>query len=76
MKMFLVAYVDWDGNNLDLFVQATTPEEARMLWVAYYDLTPDEDAKLDKEGKIFEVPTVQPGEAKAVMWDDVTRYLN
>jgi hypothetical protein len=76
MKMFLVSFVDWDGNNLDLFVQARTPEEARMLWVSYYHLPPEEDAKLDKEGKIFEVPQIEPGDAKAVSWGDVLRYLN
>jgi hypothetical protein len=74
--MYLICFVNDDGENMDLFVQASTPEEARMLWVQYYDLPPAEDEQLDERGKIFEVPTVAGGEPKAISWADIVRYLN
>ncbi|CAA2141381.1 hypothetical protein [Hyphomicrobium sp. ghe19] len=76
MKMFMVCFTNDDGENQDLFVQANSPEEARSLWVQHYDLPPNEDAQLDQRGYIFEVPAVQPGDAKAICWSDVKRYLN
>jgi len=73
VKMYLVAFVDCDGENKDLFVQARSPEEARMLWVQYYDLTPEEDEKFDGTGYIFEVPLVTGSEPRAILWDRVSR---
>jgi len=54
MKQFLIAHTDDDGNNLDLFVTAATPEDAVPLWIAYYDLILSEDS--DRTVRVFEVP--------------------
>lgn len=76
MQLYLIVHNDCNGENFDLFVWAHSPEEARMKWVEYYDLPPEEEEALDKDGKIFEVPLDRPHEAGAIGWDQFIRHLN
>lgn len=65
-NLYFIAAVDPDDleNNLDTFVWAAAPADARAAWDARYA----DDYRFD--GKIFEVPTNPPAKKAVLEWHE------
>lgn len=72
MKLYFVAADNADGESLDMFVAAETPEEAIKLWAGEWEITSIED-DLFADLRIQEVPSPSTLEKGCVEWnlDDV-----
>lgn len=62
--LYLISHTDDDGDVLDLFVEATTPAQAVILWRQHYADAVPESAKPQM---IFEAPALR-GAPRAVPW--------
>jgi hypothetical protein len=70
LKIFYVRHEDDDGNNLDLFVEAATPEQAAEIWALYY--CPVDDREDDEEFVPEYIYLIEPtGTAGAIVWNVV-----
>lgn len=65
LKLYFIGHEDQDGENLDLFVSADSPEEAITHWQTYYArpaITPV---------KLWAIPEARP--RGALKWDDLPK---
>jgi hypothetical protein len=81
MTTYYVAYTNGDGENLDLFVFADTPDQVPAAWNAYYELsavfdgiTPIRPKDDDNALRIFECPQSRDTTAVAVNWDHINEW--
>jgi len=69
--LYLISHTDDDGDVLDLFVEATTPAQAVILWRQHYaDATPESA----KPQMIFEAPALR-GAPGARPWAHLYRDM-
>jgi hypothetical protein len=64
---FVAAQSDDTGYNLDLFVEASSTDEARALWKAYYLTGWDETALDEMSLTLWPVPALT-GKPQAIRW--------
>lgn len=62
MQLWLIAAIDADNNNLDLFVWAPSVEQAYQLWKDYFQHNPSVAVT------VYTVPLTPPPNAKALQW--------
>lgn len=66
--LYLVCYSDEDGDNRDMFVTATSPEEAFVLWRLDCEIDPADYADTDRVVSVYVVPAVAD-EPAVIAWD-------
>ncbi len=57
LRLYFVTYTDEDSNNMDVFVTATTPQEAFELWRLDFEIDPKDSFHEDHEATVYTVPT-------------------
>ncbi len=73
MKLYFIGFTDDDGENLDLFVNADSPKDARKFWADYYGVLEDGDDVESQPVRIWEVPDGKtPG---AIDWDSMKCFV-
>ena len=65
MTLYLVVNDNVDGDNMDLFVNADSPNEAIGMMLAYYQAVYDD---FDTPFRVFSVPTTTA--RGAIEWPD------
>ena len=69
--LYLISHTDDDGDVLDLFVEATSPAQAVILWRQHYAEAVPESAKPQM---IFEAPPLR-GTPGARPWSHLCRDM-
>ena len=65
--LILVRYTDDDGNDLDLFVEATNGAEAVRLWRDHYELSEYDHHRPDR---LIALPE-RTGTPRAIPWENL-----